>query len=44
MGLSILMGLWFLFFGIFHIVPVPQSGLILAVLGIVVGILLIARG
>jgi hypothetical protein len=37
------MGIWFLLYGLFHLVSVPQSALILAVFALVVGILLIAR-
>jgi len=38
---SILMGVWFLLFGLFHFVPVSQGALVLAVLALVVGILIL---
>ena len=38
---SIVMGIWFILFGIFNFVAVPQSGMILAILAIVAGILVL---
>ena len=38
---SIVMAIWFILFGVFAFVPVPQSNIIMAVLAIVVGILVL---
>lgn len=41
----IILGVWFLLYGLFALVPFPQSNVVLAVFAIVVGILiLIGRG
>lgn len=37
-----LIGLWFILYGLFGFITVPQSGVILAVLALVIGILTLA--
>lgn len=40
---SLLMAVWFIVYGICGLLLVPQSGLILAVLALIVGILILVR-
>ena len=38
---SIIMAIWFILFGVFAFVSVPQSNVIMAVLAVVVGVLVL---
>lgn len=42
MTTRVLMGLWFILYGVAHFVPAPPMGVVLAVGALVLGILIIA--